>query len=842
MADIVGNGGNETLTGTADADSITGKGGADTLIGLAGDDSLFGGSGADSLLGGDDNDLLSAGSGDDQLFGGSGIDDLRGHEGADVLTGGDGADLLNGGDDADTLIGGAGDDRLSDSHGNNVLTGGAGADRFDIFMSGHVNTITDFAVAEDQLQLHRVRHLRNVDDLVANATESGGDVTITTDDGSLVLQGVTTAELSSIDVVFNNSQPGIDVMTAPNTAVFLVGGQSNVDLWFKHGSVIRAFEERMEALTGFDDVVLVDISGGGSAILSDSSVFRADSQGLTPGTPAYDAIADNFWINSADNSPGQNLTAATDTISGLVSAGVSFQGMIWAQGEGDSAYLTDTPGDAAAYETSLAQVFGAIRSAAGISDVFIQQLGDQASTSSSKDVGAELVRQAQFNLAQTETDTVLATTISDLPLDDEIHLTRASYEAAARRMAEIVSGDEAPLAVSQVRIQGHEITVTVAGGGDNQLVVPTDPAAFRVLLDGVGANVVAINQVGTSSVFTLTLDTFAEGPVEIAYGQNQQVSGAAASVFVTDDDANSAGLLAFRFDGVVPGGRGLQFDVPASGPVTVTDIDLNPFFVGTAGADVANGNSEANLMQGLGGDDTLNGKLGNDVLEGGDGADSLKGEQGTDRLFGGLGDDNLDGDSENDFLFGGDGNDTLNGDRGLDFLQGGDGNDTIVAGSGHDTALGGAGGDRISAGAGNDQVRGDDGDDKIIGQGGDDLIFGGAGRDTLRGEGQDDTLIGGAGDDFIHTGTGADHVYIDLSDTGRTVVVDIDTANDVVHFENTDITSIGQLQALASVHGTGVQFAIEGGGTVKFVNLNTTTLGDLNAQFHADNVSDDFLF
>ena len=824
MADITGTSGSESLTGTADADTVNGLAGDDTLSGLGGGDLLIGGGGADVLIGG------------------TGADVLKGNSGADALSGGADNDTLIGGDAADTLSGGDGDDRLSDSHGNNVWSGGAGADRFDVFLSGHDNVITDFDVAQDELQLHRVRHLRNTDDLIANATEVGSDLVIQTEDGSLTLQGLSIADISSINAGFNNSTPVTEILTAPSTAVFLVGGQSNVDLWFKHGSVIKAFEERFEALTGFDDVVLVDVSGGGSAMLSNSAEFRALSQGLTPGTPAYDEIADNYWINSTDNSPGSALTAATDVIAELAGEGVSFQGMIWAQGEGDVSYLTDTPGDAGAYQGAMAEVFGTIRSSAGLTDIFVQQLGDQSAVSLSKDPGAELVRQAQFNIAQSEASTVLATSIADLALDDDVHLTRTSYEQAARRMADVVSGVEQPLALSQARVQGDLVTLTINGAGSNQLIVPTDPVAFRVLVDGEAVAITGITQVGTTPVVQLSVDTFVQGQVEIAYGQNAQVSGQPAGVFVTDDDANASALLAFQVSGTVASGLGLQFDVPASGPVSTADIAVPPDFAGTGGDDLADGDTLPNFLQGLDGNDTLNGKAGDDFLQGDDGADSLRGLQGDDSLFGGLGNDNLDGDGDDDVLSGGDGDDTLNGDRGFDLLDGWAGDDNIIAGSGLDTILGGDGADFLRAGAGDDRVRGDDGNDKIIGQGGSDLIFGGSGDDTLRGEGQDDTLIGGAGDDIIHTGTGSDHVYIDLSDTARTVVVDIDTTNDVVYFENTSITSLSEIQSLAAVHGTGVQFVVGSGATVKFVNLDLTTLGDLNAQFSTDILSDDFSF
>ncbi|MFE8876947.1 beta strand repeat-containing protein [Cobetia amphilecti] len=112
------------------------------LIGTSGNESLTGdGDGpfyADYLIGQGGNDTLSGGEGSDRLEGGSGNDTLRGGAGNDILSGGEGDDLL---------VGGA---------GNDILTGGDGADTFQ-WLSGHdinseggmaTDTITDFSVAD----------------------------------------------------------------------------------------------------------------------------------------------------------------------------------------------------------------------------------------------------------------------------------------------------------------------------------------------------------------------------------------------------------------------------------------------------------------------------------------------------------------------------------------------------------------------------------------------------------------------------------------------------------------------------------------------------------------------
>ncbi|MDP1708674.1 MAG: retention module-containing protein [Gammaproteobacteria bacterium] len=69
--------GNQTLNGTAGADTLYGGAGDDTLNGLGGNDILYGGSGNDILNGGDGNDILIGGAGKDTMTGGSGNDTFK---------------------------------------------------------------------------------------------------------------------------------------------------------------------------------------------------------------------------------------------------------------------------------------------------------------------------------------------------------------------------------------------------------------------------------------------------------------------------------------------------------------------------------------------------------------------------------------------------------------------------------------------------------------------------------------------------------------------------------------------------------------------------------------------
>lgn len=129
--------GNDSITGTAGANSIDGGAGNDTLLGGSGSDTLNGGSGNDLLQGGLDGDTVNGGIGNDLIFAntqaspaGSFVGDvLNGDSGNDTITGSSGNDTANGGSGFDLINGGAGNDLLQGGLDGDTLNGGAGNDR-----------------------------------------------------------------------------------------------------------------------------------------------------------------------------------------------------------------------------------------------------------------------------------------------------------------------------------------------------------------------------------------------------------------------------------------------------------------------------------------------------------------------------------------------------------------------------------------------------------------------------------------------------------------------------------------------------------------------------------------
>ncbi|MGB3557419.1 MAG: calcium-binding protein [Geitlerinemataceae cyanobacterium] len=152
--DIVSGGeGQDTVLGGTGNDDLSGDEDDDRLYGHDGNDTLSGGIGQDSLWGGNDDDSLSGDAGDDRLYGQNGNDTLSGGSGKDTVLGQDGDDWLSGDADNDNINGHIGNDTLSGGTGVDVLTGGEGNDIFLLAVGEGRDTITDFQIGEDSMQL-----------------------------------------------------------------------------------------------------------------------------------------------------------------------------------------------------------------------------------------------------------------------------------------------------------------------------------------------------------------------------------------------------------------------------------------------------------------------------------------------------------------------------------------------------------------------------------------------------------------------------------------------------------------------------------------------------------------
>lgn len=223
-----GYGGNDKLTGGAQADALYGDDGNDKLYGLDGWDVLSGGLGNDRIEGGAGGDLLIGDDGsdpsaanNDQLYGGDGADWLWGGYGVDKLDGGSGDDDLHGGDGNDKLTGGDGNDLLDGGSGIDALAGGWGD---DVYLVDN---------AADKVKEAAGQGTDSVTASVSYSIEKAGEVEILELDA-------TAGDISGTGNKLNNALYGNDgnnILNGKLGADTVTGGDGNDIIVFDHLTV-----------------------------------------------------------------------------------------------------------------------------------------------------------------------------------------------------------------------------------------------------------------------------------------------------------------------------------------------------------------------------------------------------------------------------------------------------------------------------------------------------------------------------------------------------------------------------------------------------------------------------
>ena len=127
---------------------------------------------------------------------------LIGSAADDNLEGWDGDDTLEGGSGDDTLYGDGGDDMLVGGSGDDILTGGPGGDTF-VFAAGHgTDTITDFTLDEDVMDLSELPALGGFAALSITTDDTDARIDLRGHQGGVIwLEDVAASDLEAGDFV-----------------------------------------------------------------------------------------------------------------------------------------------------------------------------------------------------------------------------------------------------------------------------------------------------------------------------------------------------------------------------------------------------------------------------------------------------------------------------------------------------------------------------------------------------------------------------------------------------------------------------------------------------------------
>ena len=117
-------------------------------------------------------------------------------------TGGIADDSLVGNAGNNNLAGGSGFDVLFGGKGNDVMSGGSDSDRFHFATGGGHDTITDFAQMEDRVDLSAWLGVNSFTEVMDHAHDQNDGVLIRAGQDSLLILGLSKAELTNSDFVF----------------------------------------------------------------------------------------------------------------------------------------------------------------------------------------------------------------------------------------------------------------------------------------------------------------------------------------------------------------------------------------------------------------------------------------------------------------------------------------------------------------------------------------------------------------------------------------------------------------------------------------------------------------
>jgi Ca2+-binding RTX toxin-like protein len=275
---LIGDGGDDVLTGADSNDSLGGGDGNDRLVGAKGTDTMSGGAGNDTLVwnNGDGSDTMDGDAGNDgvevngnptlgdvftldpnagrikfqrtnlvpftldtaterfQVNGLGGNDSLSanagvgaltllsvdGGAGVDTVSGSDGPDLILGGEGNDVLGGGGGDDRIVGDRGNDTMNGGTGDDTL-VWNNGDGTDVANGDAGRDDVEV--------------NGAPAAGDVFTVEPNGARIRFDRTNLVPFSIDIgssetLHANGLGGDDSITVGSVGSFEVtasGGSGN---------------------------------------------------------------------------------------------------------------------------------------------------------------------------------------------------------------------------------------------------------------------------------------------------------------------------------------------------------------------------------------------------------------------------------------------------------------------------------------------------------------------------------------------------------------------------------------------------------------------------------------
>ena len=606
LDDFAGTDGDDTLEGTSRDDTFTGGAGADTFV-------FEPGHGSDTIsdftVGTDKIDLsafVGITSGADLVCWQSGDDtviSLSHHEGGRItlqnvsiwdLSASDFVfyqDEYTGTDSAETIEGGGGDDTIAGLGGDDTLTGGAGEDTF-AFGSGHGDdTISDFTVDTDRIDLTGLTTITSFDQLtIADNGDGNAVIDLSSQGGgSITLTGVSTSDLDADDFVFYQ-----DTYVGTFRSERMEGG---------------AGDDTLTGGGGYDTFTFRDDSANDTITDFDTVRDRIDLTGLTQ-TVTWAALSSKIATVTDPNDPNV-VTGLKIDLSEFGGGTITLTGLTAVSDLTEDMFLLDR-----------------IAGSDGVDDVLRGGGSDDTMTGGT---GADTFVFEPGHGNDTITD--FSTT------DDRIDLTPFTASITWAQLQAVMTQVEDDDQTTEVNETAVVIDLSSFGGGQITLqgVTMTDLTADMFVLDdfagGAGDDTVEGGTTDDTMTGGAGADTFVFSP---GHGRDT----------ITDFTADTDKIDLTAFTGITglddliywqSGGDTLIYlRLDGGGTVRLEgvlpdELDADDFifyqdeYTGTASAETLTGGAGDDTIAGLGGDDTLTGGEGYDsfVFAAGHGDDTV---------------------------------------------------------------------------------------------------------------------------------------------------------------------------------------------------------------------------
>jgi Ca2+-binding RTX toxin-like protein len=779
---------------------------------------ITGTTGNDKIIGTDIDDTMLGTDVKDVIFGGAGNDFIDGGAGEDAIYGEDGNDVIKGSEDNDIIFGGNGDDVLTGNEGDDILSGGIGKDTFVVTKPGDIDTITDFTVGQDKLDLtqyNQFSSLKALQYFSNGIAQNGSDVTINVDgQTSAILQNQTLANvLQAQNFAFNSkastvATDGNDILkgTTGNDNVLdgkgsdiMTGGAGNdiFKITQNAGDIdtITDFNAACDKLdltsaNNYVDILQLDIKQKNG----DTIIALDDNQKiLLENVKAESLLAHNFNFNIFSGLPQTARYSGTfdydfsqDNVIEQTTSGIAGSGM-----------------DTALFEKLIASGIGYNASNLWNSE--------NIWTEGASHVLAN--NEYYYQTGGKRSQNVLARPTTFNGVDEHDYLVQTRGGKRPQYATQHDNGNDRMYGAwwSETINAGSGNDEVYAGGGDDTVYAGTG----NDYVDGGTGNDRLFGESGNDALYGGDGNDYLDGGADNDYlnggtGNDTLYGGTGSDVledtqgnnFLSGQDGNDK-IIAGSGNDTIYGGTGNDYMIAGAGndyidggmdrgQMTSLMLSFDATFYLQSNPDVASnwyywcrpyehfirhgqyeGRMPNQYFNAAGyyaiNPDVANARMAAWVHFSRHGQYEQRNfddsniqklfNNGNDYIDAGSGDDTVRDMGGNNLVYLGTGNDKATLGDGNDYVDGGDGNDRIYSGGGNDTVVTGSGNDYVVSGAGLDLVQAVSGLNWMNGGAGNDNLQGGIDADIIYGGSGEDTIYGNGGSDLIVAGTNNDIVY-----------------------------------------------------------------------------------